>query len=198
MWPSGQKPRLTPGYTANLRRLIDLGYLKYVPESQRRAVAEQILGNMREGNIDGDWDDQCNSSDRRCYSADNEDLSEGGMVECLLSLKEVLYQEGVKLESVEDDFRDGHYDLLVNGERFMVHYAGQEDSWAIYFKRLLEIVNELLLRAGSRERLYGMYGGNEGRVIFLTDEMYDYLSTLPWVRRRGSMPFRPDAIRTGQ
>jgi hypothetical protein len=40
---------------------------------------------------------------------------------------------------------------------------------------LVEIVNSLLEDAGSDEQLFGIYGGNDGRVIFLTPEMHRLL-----------------------
>jgi len=50
----------------------------------------------------------------------------------LLLMKDVLGQEGVRLESVEDDFQDDHYDVLVNSERFRVYGTSVEKSWAVF------------------------------------------------------------------
>jgi hypothetical protein len=72
-----------------------------------------------------------------------------------------------------------------------------EDSWALSLKRFLEVVNELLQRAGSEERLFGIYGGNDGRAILLTEEMHEYLGSLPWIDRRW-MPYPSSTIDTGE
>jgi hypothetical protein len=45
-------------------------------------------------------------------------------------------------------------------------------------ERLLEIVNGLLAEAASSERLYAIYGGNDGRVMLLTPEMHEYIQSL--------------------
>jgi hypothetical protein len=184
-------------HQATLQRLIDMGYLKYVPGPEREAVKQQLLSSMKHGIIESDWGQDCVACDRRGYPADNEDLAEGCVGEFLLLMKDVLAQEGVRLESVEDDFQDDHYDVLVNGERFLVYGTPVENSWAVSLKRFLEIVNGLLQRAGSRERLFGIYGGNDGRTILLTEEMHQYLGTLPWIDR-GWMPYTPSTVDTGE
>jgi len=66
---------------------------------------------------------------------------------------------------------------------------GGGEGWVLALKRLLEIVNGLLEQAGSSERLYGIYGGNDGRVILLTPEMRDYIESLGDVFDSGWMPY---------
>jgi hypothetical protein len=61
--------------------------------------------------------------------------------------------------------------------------------------RLLEIVNELLGEAGSEERLYGIYGGNEGRVALLTGGMYRLLHSPGLKLDPRWVPYPPTAIR---
>jgi hypothetical protein len=168
-----------------------------VPQSQREAVKHQLLSSMEHGIIDSDWDEDCASSDRRGYSADSEELAEGQVGQTLLQMKDVLRQEGVLLNSVEDEFAEDHYDVVINGERFRIDdtpaQTSQDQSWAISTKRLLEIVNQLLKRAGSTERLYDIYGGNDGRVILLTEDMHQLLGRAPWIHRKW-MPYAPDTI----
>jgi hypothetical protein len=180
-------------HEAALQRLIDMGYLKYVPGPEREAVRQQLLSSMKHGIIESDWGEDCVASDRRGYPADNEELAEGRIGEFLLLMKDVLAQEGVRLESVEDEFQDEHYDVLVNGERFRIYGRPDENCWAVSLKRFLEIVNGLLQRAGSKERLFGIYGGNDGRAVLLTEEMHQYLHSLSWIDRKW-MPYKPQAV----
>ena len=55
--------------------------------------------------------------------------------------------------------------------------------------RLLEIVNEQLEAAGSDERLYGSYSGNDGRAILLTPEMHAYIVSIGDVPDYRWMPY---------
>jgi hypothetical protein len=179
-------------------RLIELGYLKYVAPAEKPSIRQELLSTLRQGYLDSAWDRQCISRDRRSYPADSEELAEGRMGDFLLSMKAVLQTVGVQLESIEDDVDDQHYDLLVNGERHAVYDADVLANawiWVVATKRFLEIVNELLKRVGSKERLYGIYGGNDGRVILLTDEMYELLHAPDLKIDPGWMPYPPVAIR---
>jgi hypothetical protein len=57
---------------------------------------------------------------------------------------------------------------------------------------LVEIVDGLLETAGSSERLFAVYGGNDGRVILLTEEMQDYIESIGDVMDPKWMPRRVD------
>jgi hypothetical protein len=179
-------------------RLIELGYLKYVSPAEIPAIREEMLGTLRRGYLESAWDEKCMSRDRRGYPADSEELAEGRLGEFLLLMKDVLRQEGVRLQSVEDDPQDDRYEVLVNGLRQLIYDADalkNGEIWAVAAKRLLEIVNDLLTQAGSQERLYGVYGGNDASVLLLTAEMYRLLHSPELKIDPGWMPYPPDAIR---
>ena len=130
--------------------------------------------------LDSEWDDDCVSADNRSYSADAEDLAEGDLGRCLRRMSTVLSHEGVVLESVEDVFTDEHkrYEVSINGDSHLIYDLNEtsiEDIWLVSFRRLVEIVNSLLIEAGSSERLFGIYGGNDARVILLTESMHDLI-----------------------
>jgi hypothetical protein len=94
--------------------------------------------------------------------------------------------------------QDDRYEVVVNGRRHLIFDAGtlqDGNSWAVAAKRLLEIVNELLGDAGSEERLYGIYGGNEGRVVLLTGGMYRLLHSPGLKLDPRWVPYPPTAIR---
>jgi len=172
-------------------RLISMGFLKFVTEPQKADVRRQLIETARNRYLDSDWDDECVAADLRSYPADAEDLAEGQVGATMLLMKPVLEKEGVKLDSVVDDFGDEKYELVVNGQRHLIYEKGQ-DSWTLGLKRLLEITNGLLEEAGSAERLYAVYGGNEGRVMLLTPEMLGYLESLADLLDHGWLPRRSE------
>src|SRR5262249_31883132 len=134
-------------------RLVEMGYLKYVPPSDVATLREELLGTLRHGYLETGWDREGVSRDRRSYSADSEELAEGRLGEFLLRMKDVFLKEGVQLQSVEDDPQDFHYEVVVNGRRHLIYDADtlkNGDSWGIATKRLLEIANALLRQAGSK------------------------------------------------
>lgn len=184
---------MTNLHTDAIEFLIGKDYLKYVPEFDREKVKLELLATADHGIVESDWGEHGISHDRRIYPADHEELAEGKIGNYLMLMKDSLAQEGVSLESIVDDFHHDHYDLVVNGERFKVYARPIKDSWAISVKRFLEIVNELLHRVKSNERLFCIYGGNDGRVILLTKEMHQYLAALEWIDKRW-MPRDAEAI----
>ena len=209
-----QKPEPPPTSTydradaeAIVDRLVDMGFLKFVPDDQKAEVRQQLVKTAVEGYLDTEWDEDCVAADLRGYPADNENLAEGDVGVTILLMKPVLEQEGVKLDSVEDEFggsdaesEDEGYQVIINGEPHVIYDSeavASTDIWSLALKRLLEIVNGLLEDAGSGERLYGMYGGNDGRVILLTPEMHDYIESMGDVFDPDWMPYSVESIEVG-
>jgi hypothetical protein len=186
------------GVERAVEHLIGLGYLKYVPLAECALARQEMIGSLSQGYLDTEWNRQCVSRDRRSYPADSEELAEGRTGEFILLMKDVLRMNGISLDSVEDSFRDEQYDVFINGRRSKIYDSAMSaagDSWGIATKRHLDIVNELLLAAGSQERLYGIYAGNDGRCILLTTEMREYLKS-PALRIDSRwMPFPAIALR---
>ena len=51
--------------------------------------------------------------------------------------------------------------------------------WGVSTVRTFALVNDLLARASSNERLYAVNGGNDLMAIFLTDELWDLITAHP-------------------
>lgn len=194
-----QQPSLADA-EAIVDQLIKLGFLKFTPESRREVVRQQLVESVRDNYLDSEWDDDCTSADRRSYSADAEDLADGDIGRCLRQMSTVLSLEGVVLESVEDEFTDEHkrYEVSINGASRLIYDLNEksiEDIWLVSFRRLVEIVNSLLIEAGSSERLFGLYGGNDARVIFLTESMHDLIRENTDIFDEGWIPMTESDIR---
>ncbi len=185
MWPFGNKSE----HLRALQKLVDLGYLKYVPASEQERVKEELLAAIKRGVIDSQWDANGVAHDRRSYPADMEALAHGGVGKALLLMKDVLAAEGVRLESVADDFRivdqEVHYHVVINGERHCVDFGPDDENLRrIALQMLLATVGQLLHQAGSAERLVGIYRDQTTRIMFLSEEMLEYLYRLPGIELR--------------
>ena len=55
-----------------------------------------------------------------------------------------------------------------------------EEIWELTTVRAFSMINILLGQAGSSERIYYLYGGNEMVAVFLTPEMYEAISQSPF------------------
>ncbi len=180
-------------------RLIEMGYFKYLPKSEMEIARQELIDSLSHGYFGTDWDEQCVSRDRRAYPADSEELAEGQVGETILLMRDVLAQEGVQLRSVEDDVHDDGYNVVIDGRPYPIFDATamlKYGVWDVAAKRLLQIVNGLLRVAESNERLYGVYGGNDGRVVLLTTEMYSLLKASRLIAKANEMPYPPSAIKS--
>jgi hypothetical protein len=64
--------------------------------------------------------------------------------------------------------------------------------WEAATCNTLVLVNRLLLNAGSAELAFGLYGGNEGEVVFLTQEQFDLIEASNLAAR--DRPWRPYSV----
>jgi hypothetical protein len=180
-----------------VEQLIAMGYLRFTPTAEHDSARREIADSLVRGHLDTEWDSNCISRDRRSYAADSEELAEGNIGELIQSMGEVLRAEGVQLESVEDHIDDERYEVHINGRQHVIYHSANADvagCWDAATRRTLEIVNQLLMGAGSRERLFGIYGGNDGRVMLLTDEMHQLLKKSDLKIDPRWLPYPPTAI----
>ncbi|HZE95569.1 MAG TPA: hypothetical protein VE981_00940 [Planctomycetota bacterium] len=163
---------------AAIDRLQAMGYLKHVAASQIASVRSQMAKSLQDGYLDTSWDADRVSADRRTYPADAEDLAEGGFGLILTLMKPVLKTEGVRIDSIEDDFGEAHYSVVIDGSAHSIWQEGENEGDSlgiISTRRCLSLVNGLLQKTSSSERLWGVYGGNKGRFHLLTAEMQQLL-----------------------
>ena len=163
-------------------RLIEMGYLKFCPPGERELARAEMVESLRDGRLDTRHDRHGDTRCRRNYDADAEDLADGGVGATIRRMRGVLRAEGVSIDRVVDLFDDDDdgYHLEIDGKTYVIfrHDDEGQNAWVLATRRLLEIVDALLIEAGSAERLYGAYAGHRGRVIFMTCEMHAYLRSL--------------------
>jgi hypothetical protein len=206
VWSGCRPPALPPARPALgkteaeriVERLIEMGWLKYVPAAERERVRLQLVVAATKGYLDSDHDANGVSADRRCYPADNQQLAKGGIGTCVLRMKPILEQEGVSLDEVEDNWHEAKYQVLINREPYLVYDGKTSDVVRTSLERLLEIVNERLEEAGSDERLFALYKGRQGRVILLTEEMQDYVESLGEVLDSEWIPYSGEEVESAE
>ncbi|HEX2947891.1 MAG TPA: hypothetical protein VHT96_18285 [Clostridia bacterium] len=96
------------------------------------------------------------------------------MIDFYSSISSFLKDQNVSI-TADQDFTDKHYIIKVNGENYTIYNEEELESadiWELSTVRSFTIVNCLLKEARSNERIFWLYGGNDLRAIFLTDEQY--------------------------
>lgn len=153
-----------PANPANLaRQLADLGF----------------YGGAAAPNLAGD--SLFTAESGRVFAADGEDLADGWVGHMLAEMKPYLVTQGVLFEEIEDRYvPGGAYDVLIDGEVFAIYGAAETDDtaarWDLATSRAFALVNTLLRRAHARERIYLLYGGNDGQAVFLSRSMFQLIS----------------------
>jgi ribonucleotide reductase beta subunit family protein with ferritin-like domain len=176
-----------------LSKLTELGFFKFAPPENMEQIIQLIREDIGEKISDDyiDWDlysDSENDSmiplDRRIYWADAKDLWKTGVCGFIDDIKPVLELEGVKIESLRDEVqrvgeRGFIYSVWVNGQLYLIGDHTLAHPACVAHKKTLEIINDLLAAAGSQERAYGQYFYNEAKISLLTDELYEFIQSLP-------------------
>ncbi|MEH7123495.1 hypothetical protein V7149_13015 [Bacillus sp. JJ1503] len=113
---------------------------------------------------------------QRMYKSDAEDLAEGFIGQFFKEIAPFLIKEGITIESYEQSHTGDTYEIIVNHKRFLILDDKIDNHlvlWELATNRTFSVVNLLLHEAGSNERLYSLYGGNDLFAIFLTKKMYE-------------------------
>jgi hypothetical protein len=164
--------------TQFVSKLEELGYFVGLSPTAAQALKQEI---DRTG-----WNAIFEDS-HRLFRADAEDLAEGEVGRLLREVSPFLAAQGVTLPAIEDDVSDNCYTVKVGGVDYLMYDADelQQDSiWALASARGFGIINELLVAADSREKAYGINGGNDLFLIFLTPGLYQAIMDHPDASRR--------------
>lgn len=162
-----QRTRQSPDSFAQLMdQLESLGFYRYTDPASLAEARDEVLQH--------EW--PFHGEIRRLFRADAEELAEGGVSSLLADAEGFLRTQGVDGLTVFDEIDQTHYHLLVDGARFQI-YSEEElrtkAIWELAARRSVAVMNWLLERAGSPERAYLLYGGNDGQVVFLTPAMFE-------------------------
>ena len=116
----------------------------------------------------------------RLVVADSEDLGEGGVCGFLRDVAFLATQRTAIKVCIDDYAQSGgdvdSYHVVIGGQRHLI-WDGSDLArerresgwlWGIAAKRVTDLINARLKKAGSEERAYGLYGGNDFHIFFLT------------------------------
>ncbi len=158
--------------------LENLGYFKYVDA----AAAPDLKSRVESAGWDGIFLDA-----NRMFRADGEDLAEGGVERLLRELEPFLERQGVTLSTIVSSFGDEEYTIEVNDRVYSIWQAADLERsesepgwlWGVASCRTMDLLDSLLSKAGSPERAYGVNGGNDLFVFFLTEPLHGLITSHP-------------------
>lgn len=151
------------------KSLVDHGFFRYL---RPRQSIPRMLARIKAKNF------IFTAQVYRDYPADEESIGEWRGTLFLPDLKHILRANNVQLKSVIESPTPGK--LLINGTEYIL-CSGEEFNQSVYTiqhiitRRLFAVINTLLKDAGSEERLFSLYGGNDHWGIFLTRDLYNLI-----------------------
>ena len=178
------------GHQKLLTDLEALGFFRYTKPEDLERLQNEIL---QQG-----WSGVFGESGR-LFFADAEDLAEGGVAGFLSEVTAFLEGQEVEVPAIEDNF--GEMYILLAGEEKILIWTREESQrelvgepglcWGLSAARTVQILNDWLIEAGSAERAYGVSGGNDFMVFFLTSELYSRIRQDPKASIKDG-PYVPD------
>jgi len=153
-----------------LHDLSALGFFRYTDPDLLEKEKAAIL---RVG-----WEGIFGDNGRLC-PADAEELAEGGVSALISEVAPFLEANGVAVPPLEDDLGEEYF-LIARDQRLTIWTRAEYDRedagepgllWGLSAARTVMILNIWLEKVGSLERAYGVNGGNDFYVFFLTPEL---------------------------
>jgi len=171
-----------------IEELERLEYFKYADSDDLEHLKLEVAKGLAEDKIipfvEGDGPTY-KEMDPRHYALDGEDLYEqGGIVDALQKMTPFFEKLNIKLaitDQLEEYDTENHwlnYEITINGKKYVVFRNFEGYGWGEAAQRFADMINDQLKLQGVDERLYLMNGGNEGRAIFLNDELSVFITRL--------------------
>ncbi|WP_298340973.1 hypothetical protein [uncultured Algibacter sp.] len=176
------KPKISA--TEFVAELEKLGYYKYADKKNIDSLKNDLIENYDPTNeLVSIWDDNTGVPlDYRYYWCDGETVyEEGGFTELLEQVKPTFDKIGLKI-NVTDHFEEWddknkwlNHRITINRTEYVIFKNFKDYGWGEAVMRFAQIINQEAENQGIKEKVYLASGGNDGRLIFLTKELYDYI-----------------------
>jgi hypothetical protein len=168
-------------------KIEELGFFKYAEKKNIESLKLNFIENYDPKNeIVTIWDDETGiPEDYRYYICDGEDLYEqGGFTEMLKTLKPTFEKINFKCY-VENHFEEWdqknkwlNHSINLNGTDYVIFKNFTENGWGEVAMRFADILNAEFEKQKIEERIYLASGGNDGRLVFLNKELYEYINSV--------------------
>ena len=182
------KTKSDSGDTAEefVNKLDELGYFKYAKKEDAPSLKKEMLEIIRkygsEGTLTTLWDENTNvAKDYRFYFCDGETVFEGdGIPDLINDLQPSFEKFGVKIKidsfSEEwDDEKGLSTKIKINGTEYEIFKNFKKSGWGEAPMRIAHAINKELEKKGINEKIYLISGGNDGKLVFLTEDQHKYI-----------------------
>jgi hypothetical protein len=169
-----------------IAELEKLGYFTYTDPQHVQQLKTELAAKLPQGYIPYAEETvrPYKGIDPRHYTLDNETLYEqGGIIDSLEEMAPLFAKMNVRME-ISDHYEEWdqetglNHRITLNGKRYTIFHQWNAPGWCEAAQRFADIVNDQLAAQATSERMYLVNGSNDGRAIFLTPELYDFIRPL--------------------
>lgn len=161
--------------------LDQLSYFKYVDPSNLEYVKAETARRLLEGpclaGVLAPAPD-LKQLDPRHFILDGEDLfEEGGITDSLEEMRPFFDRLNIQMaisdhmEEYKSEDEGLNHEITINGKRYVLFRNFTGYGWGEAAQRFADMVNDQLALQGSDDWLYLINGGNDGRAVFLKEEL---------------------------
>lgn len=170
-----------------VNKLQNLGYFNYVDPIDLNTIRQGMIEDFDPRNeFCSAWDNNSGTTlDFRYYLCDNEDLfEEGGFTAMLETLQPTFAEIGLKLkindhsEVINHNTNSLNHTITINEKLYIIFKDFKDVGWGEAAQRLADILNDQLQIQNKDEKVYLINGGNEGKIIFLTEAQFQFIDTI--------------------
>ncbi|OXA94694.1 hypothetical protein B0A75_19630 [Flavobacterium oncorhynchi] len=132
--------------------------------------------------FEGYMKDDLSFTDNRFYFIDSETLFEGGgLTEYLETIKPLFDKLNLKLSFSDENNNQTKehwtHKIKLNGKEYTAFDNDFGDyDWGIAYLNFIEMLNDQLKLQNSNEQFYPISSGNDGRIVLLTKEQFDFIT----------------------
>jgi len=164
--------------------LEQLGYFKYTNKEGVGFLKSEIIKYYDpDSELISIWNDTTNTPwDCRNYLCDGEAVFELGGIKALLDELSLAFDKfGFKcvvtnhMETWDAARHELNHSITLNDTNYILFENFKETGWGEAVLKIAQALNKELAKQSIDERIYLASGGNDGRLIFLTNDLYEYI-----------------------
>ena len=171
-------------FVTNLEKF---GYFKYANPKDLDSLKANMINLYDPTNeLVTIWDDETGTpKEYRLYTCDSEALFEaGGFMQMLSNLQPTFNKIGLKINvsnHVEEwDTKNNwlNHSVTINGTHYTIFKKFTGTGWGEAVQTFADILNNELRLQNKEDRIYLIHGGNDGRIIFLSNAQFEYIDSI--------------------
>lgn len=171
-------------FVTNLEKF---GYFKYANPKDLDSLKANMINLYDPTNeLVTIWDDETGTpKEYRLYTCDSEALFEaGGFMQMLSNLQPTFNKIGLKINvsnHVEEwDTKNNwlNHSVTINRTHYTIFKKFTGTGWGEAVQTFADILNNELRLQNKEDRIYLIHGGNDGRIIFLSNAQFEYIDSI--------------------